>query len=184
MDSFESLISMLLRHNGYWTTLNFKVELTPEDKKKIRRPSCPRWDIDVLAYKGSTNEVLAVECKSYLDSHGVVFRAGHFSKTSRYKLFEDAVLRETVLDRLKVQLVKTHACGPDPTVTLGLAAGRIAGGSDRAALRAHFKDNGWRLFDPASIRRELKRASTRGYENDVAFVVSKLLLRRGKGRQK
>ncbi len=78
MDAFESLISMLLRHEGYWTTPSFKVELTPADKAKIGRESSPRWEIDLVAYKPSTDELLAVECKSLLDSTGVVFRNGKF----------------------------------------------------------------------------------------------------------
>src|SRR5262245_43986030 len=59
MDAFESLISMLLRHQGYWTTPSFKVELTKEEKRNIGRTSSPRWELDLVAYKGSTNEVLA-----------------------------------------------------------------------------------------------------------------------------
>src|SRR5689334_11602038 len=106
MDAFESLISMLLRHNGYWTIPSFKVELTKAEKRKIDRFSSPRWEIDLVAYKGSTNEVLAIECKSLLDSRGVVFEAGEFSPTERYKMFTDLVLRKVVLKRLSKQLVK------------------------------------------------------------------------------
>jgi hypothetical protein len=51
---------MLLRRDGYWTATSVKVELTKEEKRKINRPSSPRWEIDVVAYKGSTNELLAV----------------------------------------------------------------------------------------------------------------------------
>jgi Holliday junction resolvase len=40
----------------------------------IGRPSSPRWDIDIIAYKGAINEVLVVECKSYLDSRSVIFK--------------------------------------------------------------------------------------------------------------
>jgi hypothetical protein len=66
MDAFENLIAMLLRRDGYWTTTSVKVELTKDEKKSINRPSNPRWEIDVVAYKGATNQILAVECKSYL----------------------------------------------------------------------------------------------------------------------
>jgi hypothetical protein len=178
MDAFESLISMLLRHNGFWTTPSFKVELTKEEKRRINRFSAPRWELDLIAYKGSTNEILAIECKSYLDSTGVVFRNGTFEPAERYKLFLDPALRSVVLKRLARQLLSTGACAPSPRVILGLAIGKIATKSDHAGLQKHFEKNRWRLFDPDWIRQNLKDASDAGYENDIAFVVSKLLLRK------
>jgi len=126
MDAFESLISMLLRHDGYWTIPSFKVELTKEEKRQIGRFSSPRWEVDLIAYKGSTNEILAIECKSFLDSRGVVFQNGAFSPPKRYKMFVDATLRKVVLKRLAEQLVETGACAPKPSVTLCLAMGKIA----------------------------------------------------------
>lgn len=181
MDAFESLISMLLRHNGYWTIPSFKVELTKDEKQEIGRFSSPRWEIDLVAYKGSTNEVLAIECKSFLDSRGVVFQAGEFKPIKRYKLFTDPTLRKVVLKRLAKQLVETGACASKPRVTLCLAAGKIAGGTVMAtALKGHCNQMGWTLFDDAWILKRLTTASESGYENDVAFVVSKLLLRKKK----
>lgn len=177
MDAFEGLISMLLRHDGYWTTPSFKVDLTKEEKRRIRRASSPRWELDVVAYKGSTNEVLAVECKSFLDSTGVIFRNGTFEPERRYKLFTDDVLRSVVLERIAKQLQDTGACAPSPRVRLCLAAGKIARKSDRNGLLQHFASKGWLLFDLCWVRERLLKASQRGYENDVAFVVSKLLLR-------
>ena len=67
MDAFESLVSLLLRRDGYWTATSVKVELTKMQKRAIGRPSSPRWEIDLVAYKPATNELLAVECKSFLD---------------------------------------------------------------------------------------------------------------------
>jgi hypothetical protein len=177
MDAFESLISMLLRHQGYWTTPSFKVELTGEEKRKIGRPSSPRWELDLIAYKGQTNEVLMVECKSFLDSPGVLFRNGAFEHPQRYKLFTDDVLLEVVQSRLREQLVKTGACAPSPNITLCLAVGKLASRTDAAGMKNHFDARGWRLFGPDWVREHLLTASKAGYENDVAFVVSKLLLR-------
>lgn len=177
MDAFESLISMLLRHDGYWTNPSFKIELTKAEKRAIGRHSTPRWEIDLVAYRGSTNELLAVECKSYLDSRGVVFKDGEFSPAKRYKLFTDATLRKVVLGKLAEQLVETKACAPKPRVRLCLAVGKIAGGTDVDALKAHCDTHKWRLFDDQWIKSKLLLASQQSYENDIAFVVSKLLLR-------
>jgi hypothetical protein len=168
---------MLLRHEGYWTTPNFKVELTKEEKVRIGKHSSPRWELDLVAYKGSTKEVLVVECKSFLDSRGVIFRNGKFEPENFYKLFSDAVLRQTVLDRLVRQLRETGACPAVKPPILSLAIGKIANVTNTNDLQAHFDANRWKLFDPEWVFSKLKHASEQGYENDVAFIVSKLLLR-------
>jgi hypothetical protein len=132
-----------------------------------------------LGYQGSTNQVLVVECKSYIDSRGVMFRHGNFEPEKRYKLFTNPGLRSVALNRLALQLQTTRSCAPSPTIKLCLAAGNIAAKTDREELAQHFEANNWGLFDEAWVRRELRAAADTGYENDVAFVVSKLLLRGG-----
>jgi hypothetical protein len=180
MDAFEVLIAQILRREGYWTITSFKVDLTKEEKRDIGRHSAPRWEIDVVAYKGSTNEVLAVECKSFLDSTGVVFRKGCFEFEERYKLFSDTRCRDVVLAALGKQLVESGACKRSPKVRLALATGKLARKSDRAGMEAHFESNGWLLFDDHWIRDRLQRSAQFGYENEVATIVAKLLLREQK----
>jgi hypothetical protein len=153
--------------------------LTKEEKRTIGRPSNPRWEIDVVAYRASTNELLVVECKSYLDSPGVRFRDG-FKGTKRLKLFTDEVLRATVFQRLKKQLTASGACAKNPRITLCLAAGHIASRKDREELRAFFKKRGWRLLDEEWILHQLGDAANSSYENDVAHVVAKLITRNQK----
>ena len=176
MDAFESLVALLLQWEGYWTTTSFKVELTGAEKRAIGRPTTPRWEIDVVAYRGSTNEILAVECKSFLHSTGVIFRGGCFEPQQRYKLFSDRRTRDVVLDRLARQLVASKACRRSPSVKLCLAAGKIARKSDRKALAKHFAKRGWGLLDEEWIQARLKSVSGMGYQNDVAHIVAKLLL--------
>lgn len=178
MDAFENLISLLLRRQGYWTIPSYKVDITKAEKKLIDRPSSPRWELDIVAYKGSTHEVLAIECKSYLDSSGVLFHSGRLEPEGRYKLFNENNLRAIVLNRLKNQLQEEGFCAADPKVTLCLAAGKISTRSDMNGLVSYFTSNGWLLFTPDWIRQQLITTSDCGYENDIAFVVSKLLLRK------
>ncbi len=177
MDAFETLIALLLKRDGYWTTTSFRVALTKDDKQAIGRHSSPRWELDVLAYKGAKNEVLVVECKSYLDSRGVVFRNGSFEPPTRYKLFTDDKLRDVVLARLQEQLVASGACRRSPRVTLCLAAGNVARVTDREGLRMHFGAQRWQLFDEDWICERLMSTASAGYENDVAHVAAKLILR-------
>jgi hypothetical protein len=186
MDSFESVVATILERDGYWVKSTFKVNLTKEEKRKIGRPSSPRWELDLVAYKGSKNQILVVECKSYLDSPGV--RITGFDKSDpkgaqRYKLFNDAVLRKIVFKRLVAQLQASGSCSPSPTVVLALAAGKIASDNDRIKLQQHFRKNGWILFDDSWLKKSLSTISEDGYENAIAAVVAKLLLRPGKPAQ-
>lgn len=158
MDAFEFLVGSLLRKEGYWVDTSYMVELTKDEKVAISRPSAPRWEIDLIAYKASENQILAVECKSFLDSMGV--RYGGLSgrdlrDAKRYKLFNDSVLRKTVLGRLAKQLVAVGAVAKRPKITLCLAAGKIASATDRENIRELFKKNNWKLFDSRRTESEL-----------------------------
>ncbi|TXT29235.1 MAG: hypothetical protein FD138_2451 [Planctomycetota bacterium] len=177
MDAFESVVATLLRREGYWVMSSFKVELSPDEKRSIGRHTSPRWEIDLVAYKGSTNQLLAIECKSYLDSVGVIFRDSTFDIPARYKLFTEPKLRSVVLDRMAMQLQESGACASKPKITLCLATGKIAGRTNRGGLKQHFQDNGWLLFDDEWVRERLGNTANTGYENEVAHVVAKLLRR-------
>jgi hypothetical protein len=176
MDAFEALIAEVLEARGYWVRKSMKVTLTRDEKLRINRPSCPRWEIDLVAYRPKDNEVLAVECKSYIDSRGVHLadlQGGKYA--ARYKLFTEQDLRVVVLNRLALEM---HALGLTvdiPEVKLALAAGNIS--SDPEEMRRHFTQKGWRLFDPLWLHGELETLSKDGYANSVASMVSKLVLR-------
>lgn len=181
MDAFETVVSEILWQKGYWIQTSLKVELTKEDKLAINRPSSPRWEIDVVGYSGKRNELLIVECKSYLDSLGVQYRA--FDGTdlkiaSRFKLFNDTSLRDVVTGRLRQQLVERGLIREDPVIKLALACGKIVREKDRLLLKEHFERNGWLLWDEAWLRENLERMSKGGYENSSVAVVAKLLLRK------
>lgn len=178
MNAFESIVSTIFETKGYWVKTNYKVELTKEEKRRIGRPSSPRWEIDVIAYKGGTNELLVIECKSYLDSEGVKVRdlkGGKYAE--RYKLFTDEILQKIVLSRLITQLIKSGLCPENTSLTLCLAAGKIATDQDQKDLKLYFEEKGWELFAPDWIKGELIKLSNSGYENDISIVMTKLLTR-------
>ncbi|MBI3881716.1 MAG: hypothetical protein HY301_16830 [Verrucomicrobia bacterium] len=169
----------MLELEGYWIKPSFKVELTNEDKVAIGRPSCPRWELDLVAYKGATNSIRVVECKSYLDSKGVSFAdfdAGG-PNAERYKLFNEEVLRNVVFGRLATQLTEAGLCAPSPSIELCLAAGRIANEYDLQNLKSLFAQKGWQLLDAEWLRTTLNRVAEGGYQDHVAAIVAKLLLR-------
>jgi hypothetical protein len=182
MHAFEELIAEILEANGYWVRHSFKVDLTKQEKVSIGRPSSPRWEIDILAYRAPENRVLAVECKSYLDSPGVDLtdlQGGRYA--TRYKLFTEPQLREVVFQRLAADLIAKKLCLGQPAIQLALAAGRLR--SDPARLRTYFDDNGWLLFDPQWVRAQLEASVDVSYANSVAVMVAKLLLREDKRRE-
>lgn len=112
MDAFESVVASLLERQGYWVRSSYKVELSKSEEREIGRPSSPRWEVDLVAYKGGSNELLAIECKSYLDSRGVsisAFDSTDESFAARFKLFSELLLREFVLNRLVLQLEGQNA---------------------------------------------------------------------------
>jgi hypothetical protein len=178
MDAFEQLAAEILSAHGYWVRTSVKVDLTREDKLRIERQSSPRWEIDLVAYKPAEDTLLVLECKSYLDSGGV--HAAHFTPGSRYahryKLFHDDILRETVLERLRLQMISAGLCGPETAVRLGLIYGH-ATSYNSTLIADHFKANDWVLLDPKWLNSNLKRMSCGSYENSAAALVSKLLLR-------
>jgi hypothetical protein len=179
MDAFENVVGEILWGLGYWVQRSLKVELTRDDKIAIGRPSSPRWELDLVAYSGRRNELRVVECKSYLDSFGVEFRA--FDKkdalANRFKLFDDATLRGVVLERLRRQLFESGLVGENPSIRLVLACGKIVREKDRQLLREHFEQNDWELWDEKWLKDGLRAMSQRGYENSTVAVVAKLLLK-------
>ena len=180
MDAFEKVIEQIIRQEGYWTRTSFKVELTKPEKVAIGRPSSPRWELDVVGYNAARNEIRIIECKSYLDSPGVHYQ--HFNPANkgakRYKLFVEPRTREVVLRRLALQLTHQGLCAPNPKVKLALAAGKVSKGETE--IKALFKRRGFIWYGPDWVRKKLEELSTTGYENEVASVVSKLLLRKQK----
>lgn len=180
MHAFEELLAALLERAEYWVRSSVKVELTKEEKRAIGRPSSPRWELDLLGYHAGRNELLILECKSYLDSDGVRLEdlsAVDGSTGGRYKLFTEPELLRVVSNRLVAQLLERGGCLPNPTVKLGLATGKIASTTDRTALTRHFERNRWVLWTPEFIVGEIRRLADDGYDNSAAAMVAKLLLR-------
>ena len=182
MDAFESVVGEILHRDGYWIQNAVKVELTKEEKREIGRPSSPRWELDLVAYNAKRNELLVVECKSFLDSGGVAYKAFDGSSqeaAKRYKLFNDETLRRVVFDRLRHQMCDAGFARNNlkNTIKLALVCGKIVSVSDRDKIRKHFENNEWILWDNEWLQEKLKEISEEGYENSQVAIVSKLLLR-------
>ena len=179
MDSFEQIICELFWNKGFWVWNSFKVKLTKEDKIKINRHSCPRWELDIVAYDAPKNVIHVIECKSFLDSGGVGTQWIDGEKRPGFlKLFRQPELREVVLNRLSSQFIHEGRCRSNPKMRLGLACGHIKK-KHRHELQDHFRQSGWDLYDEEWIRNGLKDLTKGGYENNIASVVAKLTLGKG-----
>jgi hypothetical protein len=178
MDAFEHVVGTILEKEGFWVRTSYKVELTKAEKREIGRPSSPRWELDILAYRPGDNLLRVVECKSYLDSRGVSILGFTSSNrfAERFKLFNDENLRTVVFRRLVAQLIDVNAIRRNPRIQLCLAAGKIVAG-DFKAIQNRFDELGWLLFHPALLREELIKVARSGYDNSVAAVTAKLLMR-------
>jgi hypothetical protein len=177
MDSFEQLVAMFLQRLGYRVQTSYSVRLTEEDRTRIGMPSCPRWEIDLVAYRADDSRVLAVKCRSSLNGAGVRYKS--FSGQTRrgaktYKLFTDAKLRETILSRLRKQLDAEGLVASPGEVTLCLAAGRLRG-KNRAAIQQHCKDNGWLLFADDWFREQFASLADSDRRDDTPVIPPQLV---------
>ena len=179
MDHFEAIIKTLLEHEGHWVRQSFKVNLTKQEKRDIGKHSIPRPEIDLLAYKASTNSITALEAKSYLDSPGV--RHSELCESyevpeGRYKLFTCENYRNIVFSRLKKDLIELNMANDSTTISLGLAAGNVYQ-SKSMDIKKLFKNKGWLFWSPEDIKQKVYELASKGYENEPAIITAKILMR-------
>jgi hypothetical protein len=123
------------------------------------------------------NELRAIECKSYFDSYGVNRKElDPSTETSNYKLFRESETRRVVLSRLHSQFVERGLIPKDASVRLAMVAGKTRP-ADVASIVSLFEERGWIYQGKDWLSDQLKRLAGASYENDVAAVVAKILLR-------
>jgi hypothetical protein len=180
MDAFETIAARFFEVQGYWTRVGVKVEITKPEKVAVNNKSMPRPEIDVVAWKPATNQLLIIECKSYLDSTGVRLEHLHGQEhieNDKFKLFNRAGLRALIVAALVRQLRgEGLIIGPDPAVQFVLIAGKIYSDHE-TKVRGRCEECGWRLITPTELAQGVRRFAKRGYENDVITIVTKLLER-------
>jgi hypothetical protein len=180
MDAFESIIAGLLWHEGYWTSIGYKVNLIRDQKVGLGKPSLPRPEIDIVAYRVRDNRLLWLECKSFMDSGGVTIDSltgKNPAAAERYKVFTYPVYRKIVSEALSSQLQEEGRIQANPTIKYCLVTGKIASTKNRVALHQYFDQNGWLLYDESWVKSHLKQYAKSSYENDVAVMVTKIFNR-------
>ena len=182
MDYFESLIKTLLEHENYWVQQSYKIELTIEEKRMVRIPTMPRPEIDLLAFNHRENKVTVFEVKSFLDTAGVVWRDLNMEQdippAGRYKLFTCPTYRNVVFTRLMQQLIERGMADEQTTITLGLAAGKVAGQINQDNVRniaMYFEARGWVFWSPTQIQERLELLADTRYSNNPFVIAAKVL---------
>jgi hypothetical protein len=180
MDGFETIVAAILEHQNYWVRRNLRLEL-PIEKRRTR--SSPRPELDIVAYSPADNELLVVECKSWLNSAGV--KAKHFEPGSkaikRYRLFLDPdpvywkAVREGLIGQLKLGNLR-------PNVRRCLVAGKVPP-SDLQRLKDKFQEEDWIFHDPDWVCAGLEEFQKSGYQNDAVVMAVKLLATRNSSRR-
>ncbi len=181
MDYFENIIKTLLENESFWVIQSYKVELTKEEKRKIGKPSIPRTEIDLLAYKPNQNELYVLEAKSFLDSPGVRYSSlieTHKIPEGNYKLFTCENYRNIVFERLKVELINKGMVNHDIKIVLGLVAGNVYQDKVNVGkIQSYFEEMGWLFWSPKDVCDKVKELAKNGYENDASVITAKIILR-------
>ena len=151
--------------------------MTKEEKRRTGKPSIPRPEIDLIAYRPRDNRLIVMEVKSFLDSPGV--RVEHLQEefdiaTGGYKLFTCRLYREIVLERLLNQLKATGMLLTDPDIQLWLAPGQIYR-NQTTEMSDLFKQRNWLLWPPEVIAEKLRAIALTGYAIDPFIMTAKVL---------
>ena len=179
MNAFEDIVRRYLEEEGYWVRQSVKVYISKQDKVKIGTYSMPTPEIDLVALDVERNELLLVEAKSFLDSYGVWLEAVTGEDTEagrRYKLFTDSAFRKSVTETLKTDYLKRGLINQDTDIKYALAAGHIHSGNEES-IEKYFDKRHWILFKPNQIKEYVEKLSSKGWEDDIATITAKLLLR-------
>ena len=180
MNAFEDIVKLYLEEEGYWVRQSVKVNITKKDKRDIKLPTMPGPEIDLVAYKTESNELLLVEVKSFLDSYGVYFEAVSDPEdwlAKRYRLFTDNVFREIVTKRLQEEYLRQGLINTKTKINYALAAGNIHSSQDELKIGEYFSKNGWKLFSPNMIKAKIKELANKGWEDNPITITAKLIMR-------
>lgn len=176
MNNFEELCKYLLERENYWVRTNVKVNLTKEEKASFGKPTSPRPEMDIVAYRVKDNSLLILEVKSFLNSPGVYYE--HVvSKDTRfdgYKILTGEDYQNVVSTRLIADFVSDGLIAAIPKIQFGLIAGKIAKNRyDDFYLLA--KERNWFFWGPKELKERVIELQNCLYEDNPFVITSKIL---------
>ncbi len=179
MDAFEKIIGQLLEEENFWVRHSVKINLTPEEKRSINKPSTPQPEIDICTYDVNRDIVYLLEIKSFLDSPGVRYNEEDIEqneKAGRYKLFTAKNYRNVLSANLKRHWIEHGLIRNQTKISFGLIAGNIYRGQEPEMIE-YFNTQGWLFWGPTKIREKMVLLAGKGYENNAVTIAAKILTR-------
>jgi hypothetical protein len=178
MDSFEALVGHLLERQGYWVRRSVYVEITTDDRRRLDKPSLPRPQIDLVAYKPGDDELVLFEVKSYLDSVGVRLKdlKNETWEDNRYKLLTHRRYQNIVSAALKAAFIKRGLIRRTTKIRFGLAAGNTPPG-DRAGVKEYAENQDWVYLGPEEIAKSLRELAEGDFFDSPFSYTAKMLVR-------
>ncbi|MEM6644110.1 MAG: hypothetical protein AAF616_14105 [Bacteroidota bacterium] len=178
MNSFEEVSKHLLEIDGYWVKASVRVDISPEDKKRLEKPSMPRPEIDLVAFKPLENTLFLIECKSYFDSAGVVYENLYTRnlEKDRYKILTWGEYQKVVSETLKLDFVDHGLINSSTKIGFGLIAGKIKNG-DEESIRKLAKERDWKFWGPNELYKLAKKMSRDGYADNPYHILAKIIFR-------
>ena len=181
MDYFETIVARVLEEDGYWVRRGVRANLSKADKVRLGKPSLPRPEVDLVAYKARSNELVFFEVKSYLDSPGVkvamLEQADEWESSNRYKLLTLKDYQRVVTATICKEYVAQGLIRPKPKIRFGLAIGNAPNG-ELPAIKKLAAKHGWVYLAPDQIRKSIQRLASGPYENSPIVVTAKVLARK------
>lgn len=183
MNAFEDIVRKYLEEKGYWVRQCVKVNrISKEDKRNLKKPSMPTPEIDIVALNVKKNELLLVEVKSLLGSYGVYYEAvtGKDPKDKDgYKFFWNSKFRGIVTARLEEEFLEQGFINKRTKINYALAAGHIHYPEDVPKIRDYFskQKEKWILISPEDIKKKLRELATKGWEDNLVTITTKLILK-------
>jgi hypothetical protein len=133
-----------------------------------------------VALNVKENELLLIEVKSLLDSHGVWYEAvsGDDKKfAERYRLFNNDKFRDILTKKLREEYLERGLINKSTKINYALAAGHIHSSGDELKIRDYLSRRGWKLFSPKEIKEKIVELSEKGWEDNLVTITAKSILK-------
>jgi len=158
MNAFEQIAAHFFEVQGYWTRVGTKSMFQRKRSENSETEyATPRSRL--AGFQPGSNQLLVMECKSWLDSTGV--RVANFGEdpvhNKHMKLFNRDGLRELLTSKLLAQLRQEGLLPTtDPSIRYGLVAGKIKAGNE-PKIREIFDAKDWLLVTPSDFGQRLEK---------------------------
>lgn len=176
MNQFEEISRYLLEAEGFWVQTGIKVEITPEQKRFLGKPTMPRPEVDIVAYKRSEDTLYLIEAKTYLNSKGVVYDniVKRDFTWDKYKILTYSDFQDIVGGELKADLIKKGLIHSKTKVRYGLIAAKLYKPKEND-FYGLAKERNWFFWGPDEVKSRLSRLINLGYEDNPYSIVAKII---------